>query len=332
MGLGERHLRQLIYFVLIIFICTSCSRGGLTSLSLSLGDGRDQSSFADEDTLQKTITVVHIDGRNPVRNEVNYQPGEVPRGQDLSVILSSAPVGVGFFIQFLAVYDNSLTGGVKVAYGHASGVVAKQNEIEITAQNVSVSDKIIRVAGRYLSSPHSGRTGTITARYLSPLGHPAIDFAQFPIQDGWFEISAPDAELGAFSFAVGGEVLFANLAPTDPKLTAFGPRLLQIKKPLSFHLEAGRARPTPEADLYLGFWGQVSNQVLCYIDVQEVIAGEFRDGNLMSPLEYKVTGPTPVQVRPAAGGVAHSYASYSGSNCSLRFDQQRVSATRPLVQ
>lgn len=315
---------HLFWLGILVFTAISCSRGGLgSSFGLSI-PGRDQGGLASEDTLKKSIMIVHVDGRSPKRQEVTYRPGEVPRGQDLSVDLSNVPLGLSYFIQFLAVYDNSLTGGLKVTYGFAQGVVQRQNDIEITAQNVSYSDVMVRVAGRYLTATNSGPTGTINATYIPDLGHPPIVFDQFTIQDGWFEIQAPDAFLGAFQFSVGGDTLFSNLRPTNPQLSSFGPKLLKIKKPLSFHLESGQVKPTPEADLLIGFWGQVSAENICFLDVQEVISGEFRDGNLMSPLEYKAQNPQPVQVRPVAGGVA-------GTSCSSKFDHQRVSSAQPYL-
>lgn len=318
--------------LLVPLALTACSRGGHSSGFSLVFPGSDQSSFANEDTLKKTITVVQIGGREPARQEINYAPGEIPRGQDLNVLFNNVQLGTSYFIQFLAVFDNSLTGGTKVSYGYAQGTVQRQTDINITAQNISLSDTMIRVAGRYMSGFNAGPTGKIIASFIPALNHPPIEFDSFEMINGWFEAMAPDADpfLGAVRLSFNGGVLFDNLASTNPQLNAYGPRLLRVKKPLSYHAADSTVVPTPEADLYLGFWGQASSETMCYINAPEDVSFEFRDGNLMSPLEYRGDSGTASQVRVVEGGVAHTYATFPGSGCSLRFDHQHVSSPLPL--
>jgi len=326
-------IRRLAFAALSITALTACSRLGLdTTLSISMPFRDDQGGFAVDDNLTKTVVQIHIPGRPaPIVRVTNYQPGEVPRGQDFSMDLANVPRGTGYLIQFLGIYENTTNGALKFYYGDATGEVGSNSAVEITADNVAQSDTLIRAAGRYLTGPNSGPTGRLTAEFFPPNNKPVIKAGEFPINNGWFAVRNVDTETARLRFSVNGLVVFENLARSAPELSRLGPTLLRAIKPVSFYVSVvdGQTRPAAQTDIYLGFWGHSTGQQMCYYLVNEVVFGQFSDNLLTSPLEFRTTAANGLSVRIAGGGVGQTYASYPGSSCTGRFEHQQAAGDAP---
>ncbi|MGE4130051.1 MAG: hypothetical protein AB7F86_00350 [Bdellovibrionales bacterium] len=314
-------VRLLMVAVLFLFN-TTCTRSvPNVSLRLSIPAPSGLADLDANDLLEVVIVNIHIPGKPLLVREFNFENQSIPLGQDLNLDINDVPAGSGVFVQVLTVYSNQVNGVFKFLYGDATTTVSSgAPPVEITAANAGASDRMIRLAGRILTStvPDAGPTGVLIAQFQPPNGKPYMSVDKTPIVNGWFQAFAIDSTTAGFRYVMGDTVVFDNLNSQSPALATSNSRL-QVRKPVSARRDNSQTRMDPETDYYLGFWGAGSGKQVCYVDTHEALLNIYTDATLTTPLEYRNTGATTANVRPVAGGSAESnYGVFAtaGSTCT----------------
>lgn len=322
-------MRGLVLLV-VTLSCLSCTRGAIPpKMKLTIGTNSGNSGLSADDYLSLVIWNVQVPGKPRIVGEKEYHDGTpITMGQPIVLEFDQVPTGITAFMQILAVYENQTNGAMKFLYADAKPTIAANGEVVMTADNVGSSNKMVRLAGRYLTheNPDSGPTGVMIAQFI-PKNDPtlAMDVKADFMVDGWFQAFTIDSATSGFRYVLGdGTVIFSNLRSDSSFLTP-SPRLLQVIKPVSARREnrgdSSTIRVAPETNMYLGFFlGDLSASAArytCYVSgITEGVPGTYTSAAMTAPLVFNSagSGALATEMRIAGGGTADSYGVFAGTS------------------
>lgn len=327
-------MRGLIFLVVFLLSSFSCTRNVPDPLlTMRIGTSNGQGGLSADDYLAIVIVNVKVPGKGPIVREIEYHDSDNPpvMGVPINLEIKDIPKGDGFFIQVLAVYESQTNGAMKFLYGDANANVTGDTTVNITAANAGTSNKMIRLAGRYLSveDPSNsgddvGPTGVMIAQFQPPNSKPPMNVQRSYMINGWFQAFAIDSTTAGFRYVMeNGTVVFDNFNASSTFLTPSA-KLMKIVKPVSFRREnrgdGSEIRTQPLTDMYLGFFNSGSPaqpKYSCYSTAQEGVPGVYLTAAMTTPLIYTGVSGGASDMRIAAGGTTDSFSMFGGmgTNC-----------------